>query len=322
MPLCATISKPGVLEQARDAFTQEDGVVGEDYAHAAKTSSCGTERRELRLQPIGIELEQALRLVDARQLVLAEIVDVVGWVELLSRARREQDLPAAARLADACRPVHIEPEVRALTDGRLAGVHPHAHAKGCVGRPLVLREGLLRRDEGVGGGFRVREGDEELVAPLVDDDPVPLVHRRAEETAVVVEDVRVVVAETLDELRRPFDIREDECDCSMRKIRHASLLQRDLGADTGSRRLVGFARRACRSATRRGRRVRAGRSLAAGPLRRHRRPRPRPPRPRSCARPSPQLLKPGRTSRRLQAPPTRRSRRPPPPGPAVRRTAR
>ena len=223
-----------VLEQACDAFTQQDGVVGEDYAHAAKTSPCRAERWELRLQPIGIELEQALGLVDAGQLMLAEILDVMRGVELRSRARREQDLPAAARLADACRPVHIEPEVRALTDGRLAGVQPDPDAEGRLGRPLVLREGLLSRNDRVGGGFRVGEDDEELVAPLIDDDSVPLFHRSAEEAAVVVEDVGVLVAETLDELRRPFDIREDECDRSMRKIRHATLLQRDLGADTGS----------------------------------------------------------------------------------------
>ena len=31
--------EPGVLEQARDPLAQQDGVVGEDYAHAAETPS-------------------------------------------------------------------------------------------------------------------------------------------------------------------------------------------------------------------------------------------------------------------------------------------
>jgi hypothetical protein len=55
----------GVLEQPRDAFAQQDGVVCKHYTHAAEPSSCGAERGEASREPGRIELVQPFRLVDA-----------------------------------------------------------------------------------------------------------------------------------------------------------------------------------------------------------------------------------------------------------------
>src|SRR5262245_13043285 len=155
-------------------------------------------------------------------------------VQLIARALGEEDLAPAARLTDTRGAMDVEAEVRPVADVRLSRMHPHADAKLDPRRPVVIDKRLLGAENGVGGGTRIREDDEELVAPLVDDDPVPVLHGSAEEAPVVVEDMRVAVAQTLDELRRPLDIREDKRDCSMRKIRHGRLLQGDLGTDTGS----------------------------------------------------------------------------------------
>src|SRR5206468_9083977 len=67
----------GVLEQARYPLTQQDRVVGEDYAHAAEPSARGAERGKPGRQPGRVELEEPLRLVDAGQLVIAEILELV-----------------------------------------------------------------------------------------------------------------------------------------------------------------------------------------------------------------------------------------------------
>ena len=51
---------------------------------------------------------------------------------------------------------------------------------------------------------------------------------------MVVQELGVAVAELLDKLRRAFDVCEEEGDGSMGKLRHRSLLQRDLSTNAGS----------------------------------------------------------------------------------------
>jgi hypothetical protein len=157
--------------------------------------------------------------------VIAEIVELVAGVELLARALGQEDLPTAAGLADARCSMDVEAEVRLVPDVRLAGVHSHPHAQIDARGPRVPHESQLGGDEGVGRGLEHRKGDEELVTALVDHDAVPALDRLPEEAAVVVEHVRVAVAEPLQELGRPLDVGENESDCSIGKIRHRSLLQ-------------------------------------------------------------------------------------------------
>jgi hypothetical protein len=164
--------------------------------------------------------------------VVTEILELVPRVQALASARREEDLAPAAGLADARRAVHVEPEIRPVADVRLARVHPHPDAQVDAARPFVPGESALRCHEGIGSELRLGEHDEELIAALVDDDARAGLDRLAEEPAMVVEDVRVVVTQPLKKLSRPLDVCEDECDGAMWKIRHRSLLQGDLGADS------------------------------------------------------------------------------------------
>ena len=187
----------------------------------------------MRRQTGDVELEQTLRLVDAGQVVLPEIRELLRGIERIARPLGEQDLPTAARLADPRGAVHVEPEVGVAPDCWLAGVQAHADTELHARRPVVLGKGLLRGRDRSRGAAGVDEDDEELVAPRVDDDAALTLDRLVKEPAVVVEHVCVVIAQTLHELRRAFDVGEDESDRSMRKIRHPSLLQRDLGTNTG-----------------------------------------------------------------------------------------
>ena len=58
-------------------FSQQDRVVCEDYAQAPKASARGAEGREVRRLPGNAELEEALRLAEARELVLTQVVQLV-----------------------------------------------------------------------------------------------------------------------------------------------------------------------------------------------------------------------------------------------------
>src|SRR5262249_11759271 len=181
-------------------LAEQDRVVGEDYAHAAKASAGRAERRKPRDKAGCVELEESFGRVDAGELVVAEILELVLGAQLLARARGKQDLAAAAGLSDAPRPVDVEPEVRPVADVRLAGVDSHPHAEVDAGWPLVLGERALRRHDRAGSGPCVGERNEELVAALVDDDAVAGLDGPAEEPAVIVEDLCVPVSQPLDEL--------------------------------------------------------------------------------------------------------------------------
>ena len=183
----------------RRALTEEYGGLRRRLARLASAlpQSKSSEWRKSRRQSGSLELEQPLGLIDPGQLMLAEVVDLVSRVELLARPLREEDLAPAAGLADARGPMHVQTEVGRVADDRLACVKPHADAQLYIRGPLVRGECLLGGHGCLRRGFGVGEHDEELVTALVDDDAVGLLDGFAEESPVVVEDLRVAVAETL-----------------------------------------------------------------------------------------------------------------------------
>ena len=90
-------------------------------------------------------------------------------VELLARLMRDEDLPAAAGLADARGAMDVEPEVGVVAQRRLPGVHADADAQVDAVRPVVAGESLLQGHDRLRGPACVAEGEEELVAAMVDD---------------------------------------------------------------------------------------------------------------------------------------------------------
>ena len=81
----------------------------------------------------------------------------------------------------------------------------------------------------------VLEDDEELVAAVIDDVSASLFHGSAEKLAVVGQNLGVPVPQALKELRRSFDVGEEEGDGSIGKGRHLRLLQWNLGTNSGAR---------------------------------------------------------------------------------------
>src|SRR5262249_26771818 len=210
----------GILEQARDAFAQQDGVIGEHYAHAARALTREVERGKALGQPRHRELEDVLGLRQALELVNAQILEVETAVELLPGARREEHLPAVARLADPRGAVDVDSEVALRANRRLAGVNADPDANLDAVWPAVVHERLLCRNGGRDRAAGVLEDEKELVASAVHLMAVLGVDCLADEPPVIVEDTLVRVAQSLDEAGRRLHIREDQRDRSMRKFRH------------------------------------------------------------------------------------------------------
>ena len=142
-----------VLEQPRDPFAQEDGVVGEDDAERRRAGP-GAERRE-GVGALVVELEDPLRLRQVREGVEPEVAQLVAG-ERGARRLRGEHLAAVARAADPARPVDVDSDVAVLSERRLTGVEADAHAHGRAG-PGVLGERSLGGDRGGGGRVGVSE---------------------------------------------------------------------------------------------------------------------------------------------------------------------
>jgi hypothetical protein len=85
-------------------------------------------------------------------------------------------------------------------------VHAHAHADRRAAERLLT---FTRRRKSV---TRAREGDEERVALGVDLDAAVSLERGAERAPVLAQRLGVSVAELVEQLRRAFDVGEEEGD--------------------------------------------------------------------------------------------------------------
>ena len=111
-------------------------------------------------------------------------------------------------------------DVALLPDPGLAGVQAHPHSDLDAFGPRVRVEVALRRHRGPDRVLRAWEGDEERVALRVD--LVAPVSRRglADDALVLGKHFSVVRADLPEQLRRPFDVGEEEGDRPARKLRH------------------------------------------------------------------------------------------------------
>ena len=123
-----------------------------------------------------------------------------------------------ARTHDPGRAMDIGPNVPLVGDERLAGVDPDSDAHGSVGERLL---GVSSRGDRIG---RARERDKERVALSVDLDPSVPRERVTEQLAVLRKDIRVTLAELVQQTRRAFDVGEEQRHRSARKSPHAGII--------------------------------------------------------------------------------------------------
>jgi hypothetical protein len=212
---------PGERQQPRRRIAEED-------EHLAELLLAPDERRRLdrqirlveRLQRRKLartQLVDPLRRRHVLQAVLAELDQAVGTHELAG-GLGDEHLPAVPDRGDARGAMDVEPDVPLVGDDRLAGVDAHTHADG------PRRQRLLPHP---GGGQRVtcaRERHEERVALRVDLDPVVRGERCPEHAPVLPQRVRVAVTQLVQQLRRAFDVGEEEGDGAAGKLAHRAMI--------------------------------------------------------------------------------------------------
>ena len=170
--------------------------------------SSDLERRELRLEPRHVELEEPLRREQVLELVLTEVLELNSFdAEGLDDPRRrvgEEDLAAVAGRADPSRSMDADTDVALFVDVRLRGVQAHPHAYRSVRKRAL---GVDRRRDGVA---RALESDEEAVTGRVDLVAVVPGEGVTQELPVLAAHASEVRAELPREIGRSFDVREQE----------------------------------------------------------------------------------------------------------------
>src|SRR5919108_5320068 len=120
--------------------------------------------------------------------MLAEIAQTIS-ARKITRRLRDEDLPAVAGSGDPRGAVDVDPDVALVGQGRLAGVHSHAHANPPFGE-RVARRG--RCGERIGS---LRERDEKRIPLCVDLDPAVALKSFAQTPAMLSQHLRIAVAE-------------------------------------------------------------------------------------------------------------------------------
>ena len=122
----------------------------------------------------------------------------------LTRRIGKQHLPTVPGCADARRPMHAEADVALGVNRGLARMESHAHADAAAVGPCVRRKCGLSIDRGGDGLVGASKRDEEGVSLRADLSPAVRRERRAEERAMVGQEVAVAFGLPLQEARRPF----------------------------------------------------------------------------------------------------------------------
>src|SRR5512132_575365 len=112
--------------------------------------------------------------------------------------------------------MHPQADVTLGCPCRLAGVHSHPYSNIDLLRPGVCGDGPLRRQRCGDGVLRTTKDDEEGVSLGIDLAAGMLDEERTEKVVMLPQQARVVLAEPLQEPRRPFDVGEEEGDGAAR----------------------------------------------------------------------------------------------------------
>ena len=166
------------------------------------------ERREVRGEIVGDELEDPLGLAQTLEPVVAELADV--HLHEPRGIRRGQHLAAVGGLADARRAMDIKADEAVVRLFGLAAVEADPHPHPLALRPGATGELALNRERRRGRRNRIAEHAEELVAPGVDLTATCFGDGAALQRTCVGEDIDEAAAEALREPARVLDIAEEE----------------------------------------------------------------------------------------------------------------
>src|SRR5262245_33274663 len=197
-----------LLEQPRQPLPQERRVVRDHGAKGMVVLADVAERRKLRRQVVGDELEDAFRVAQAHELELAELAS--DLLQAPGRLGGDELLAAVGGLADPRSAVDVDADVAAACVLGLTAVQPDPHAHAFVRGPRSRRNGALDLDCCRRGGLGAFEDAEELVAAAVHLAASGRGDSLALQLACVFEHVRVAGAEPRQQPGRILDVAEEE----------------------------------------------------------------------------------------------------------------
>ena len=182
------------------------------------------QRSELARKSFDDELSKAFGAVDVLQSPLAEIANRYARRQIvlyeLPSGAGEQDLASVTGGADTSRLVHPETDVVVLTHFGLPGMQPHPHLYFRAFRPGVGGEAALSVNSRRDRVFSPTECRKERVALRVHLPAAVCRERRSQNALVLGTRLRIPWAQLLHELRRAFDVREEERDGAARQLGH------------------------------------------------------------------------------------------------------
>jgi hypothetical protein len=223
---CATRSRNG--DQARLSEQPlgriEVGVSADEARqrgrHIEARAAERSERWKRRRQALDDELEQVVGAGQVLEPMLAEIMQAqAGWQNALDECDGgggQQHLAAVAGRSDTGRAMDIDANVIISRPVAFARVEADPYRDASIRGPVDRGEVPLAGRRGYDRVLRARENDEEGIAfgPLL---PAPMGGEDgSERCAVALEECRPIVPEALDEMRRAFDVGEQEGDGSRR----------------------------------------------------------------------------------------------------------
>ena len=119
-------------------------------------------------------------------------------------------LSAVARCRDPGGSMDVQADVGAVAHDPLARVQSHSHSHGSTAGPLPGGQRALRRHAGRKCRRGAREGCEQRIPFGAECRATSLVHRFAEQAVMLAQEVRVPIAELLEQPRRALNVREQE----------------------------------------------------------------------------------------------------------------
>ena len=184
----------------------------------------GPGRREVGRQALDHEVMEALGVDDVLQPMLPEVPEGdptrKGALHETPRGVGDDDLPAVGRIGDPRGPVHVDADVVVPAADPLPRVEAHPDPQRGARGPVVGGQAPLGGHRGLHALHRASEGREERVSLRADLDPAPLVDGPAKDGGVIVEDLRVQIADLLEQPGGALDVGEQEGDRPGRQLSH------------------------------------------------------------------------------------------------------
>src|SRR5258708_36669156 len=134
---------------------------------------------------------------------------------------RQQYLSTMRGLHDPCCIVYVQANIALADQGRLTCMKTHTHSHYDTFGPGMSNKGTLGSHCCQDSLSGPNKNDEETIPLRIDLVTVMLAKSRAQQIAVLAQHASILLAQLLEQVRRPLDVSKEQCDGSCRQLRHA-----------------------------------------------------------------------------------------------------